>query len=120
MISYPTILEIISSFYQIAMKDIMIGYHFRVIEDFDSHLPRIADFWNLQLNGELHDKSHLPFEILKVHIPLKINKGEVYRWTKLFGQNLDAFVVKKAITDEDKMIWMKKVDLFATRLLATI
>ena len=55
-LDYDTLLEIIYGFYELAKRDVMIGYHFRVIEDFDEHIPRIADFWNLQLNGEAQNK----------------------------------------------------------------
>ena len=66
------ILEIIQEFYRVAKKDILIGYHFRVIEDFDEHIPKIADFWNLQLNGNMIDRGHLPFDLIGKHKVLNI------------------------------------------------
>lgn len=109
---YPLILKIIDSFYETAKKDIMIGYHFRVIADFDEHIPRIADFWNLQLNGQMQNRSHLPFDLFKKHQPLKINRGEIGRWVKLFSDNLEQF----NLSAEDRALWDEKVSFFAKKL----
>lgn len=117
MIDYPVLYEVIQEFYNIAKKDVLIGYHFRVIDDFDEHIPRIVDFWNLQLNGEMKDRTHLPFQLIEKHIPLKVNKGEIHRWEKLFHENLQRFVDKGLITEEELKIWMKKVEHFKNILL---
>jgi hemoglobin len=116
-ISYETILEIITSFYDKANYDILIGYHFRIIEDFDTHLPRIAYFWQLQLTGEIDDRSMLPFEIIPKHLALKMNLGEVHRWVVLFDKTLSEFVEMKKISSEDKEEWLKKVDIFKNKLI---
>ncbi|MBT4790595.1 MAG: hypothetical protein HON90_03410 [Halobacteriovoraceae bacterium] len=117
MISYPLILDITESFYTTAVKDILIGYHFRVIDDFDTHIPRIADFWNLQLNSSINDRANLPYDLFNTHLALKINKGEIFRWEKLFAENLDLFITKNLITEDQKDIWMKKVSFFREKLL---
>jgi len=116
MLSYDIILKVIDSFYDTARSDILIGYHFRVIDDFDEHIPRIADFWNLQLNGELKRKENLPFNLLDTHIPLKINPGEIDRWVKLFSENLDKFISTNEISENEKQIWLEKVDIFKKKL----
>jgi len=110
---YARILSIIETFYDIAKKDILIGYHFRVIEDFDTHIPRIADFWNLQLNGKLEDRTHLPFQLLPVHKALNINKGEIGRWVKLFKENLEN---NHQLTKDEMSLWNEKVDFFSEKL----
>lgn len=117
MIDYPILYEVIQDFYEIAKKDVLIGYHFRVIEDFDEHIPRIVDFWNLQLNGDMKDRTHLPFQLIEKHIPLKVNKGEVYRWEKLFHENLQKFVDKNSLSIEEMDLWLKKVEHFKNILL---
>ena len=116
MPSYPTILKIIKSFYDTAKKDILIGYHFRVISDFDEHIPRIADFWNLQLNGQLENRDHLPFDLVNVHRPLKINSGELDRWVLLFKHNLEQYISTGEISPEQANSWMEKVDRFRIKL----
>lgn len=118
MISYELILKIVQSFYNVAKKDVLIGYHFRVIEDFDEHIPRIADFWNLQLNNEMLDRSHLPYQLMEKHKALNVNKGEIGRWVKLFKDNLENF--SGELTVDQKELFAKKVDLFADKMLKTL
>lgn len=118
MIPYDLLLKITESFYEKAKKDILIGYHFRVIENFDEHIPKIADFWNLQLNNQMQDRSHLPFELMEKHKALKVNKGEIGRWVKLFKENLEEF--SSEINKDQKENFEKKVDLFAEKMLKTL
>ncbi|MFI5391063.1 MAG: hypothetical protein ACHQYQ_06850, partial [Bacteriovoracales bacterium] len=80
--------EIVDAFYEKAVKDILIGYHFRKIQkgdnlvpslaDFAHHLPRIKIFWKSQLLKEF--KSSISFNLKETHIPLKIRKGELDRF----------------------------------------
>jgi truncated hemoglobin YjbI len=84
------IFEVVNSFYDKAKNDILIGYHFRNIPDFNTHIPRISAFWELQLLG----KTSRPFEggafdVMNVHMPLKIKRGELGRWLLLFRKTLD-------------------------------
>lgn len=118
--SYSTILEIIESFYDIVKKDVMIGYHFRFIEDFETHIPRIADFWNLQLNGELKDKSNLPFDILATHTGIGIKRAEIGRWLMLFEMNLQTFLNHKKVTQKDVDLWNEKIEIFKNRIEKSI
>lgn len=111
-LSFDLILEIVTKFYDTATFDVMIGYHFRGIDDFQSHLPRIASFWQLQLTGKIDQKNELPFDLINVHRPLKVKLGEMNRWVVLFEQNLKTFNLEK--TDFD--LWMSKVNLFQEKL----
>jgi truncated hemoglobin YjbI len=115
-IDYLLINEIVKSFYARATNDILIGYHFRVIDDFESHFPRIADFWQLQLTGKMDHPQSLPFDIVTKHVPLKIKTGEVDRWGLLFSKTLDEYVVSSKITEDDKIFWMQKIQIFKNRL----
>ena len=115
-LKYSTILKVVKSFYDKATNDILIGYHFRVIEDFETHFPRIADFWQLQLTGEMDHPESKPFDIINVHIPLKVKKGEIDRWVILFSQTLDEFIHSKEIELEHKDLWMKKISIFKKRM----
>jgi hemoglobin len=117
MIEYDLILKVIYSFYDKAKRDVMIGYHFRVIDDFDEHIPRIADFWNLQINGEMKNRKHLPFNLFDTHKPLKINTGEIFRWNKLFEDTLEEYRKENKLTEEQISAWMKKVKIFKERLV---
>jgi hypothetical protein len=86
--------QVISDFYELAKKDILIGYHFRHIKDFDSHIPKIQRFWYLILQeltpSQRKDviKKGIPKNVIHSHEYLKIKKGEVGRWVLLFNQIL--------------------------------
>lgn len=116
MIPLNYIEKVVTDFYTKATTDILIGYHFRHIEDFDTHIPRIIEFWNLQLNGNINDKTHLPFRFMDAHLPLKINRGEIFRWKKLFEATLIENNLEKEMINQ----WMAKVHLFASKLEARI
>jgi len=83
------IFQVVDSFYDKAKIDVLIGYHFRVISDFDTHIPRIATFWELQLLGKPSRKIDEPFDMFNVHLPLLIKPGELGRWLLLFRKTLD-------------------------------
>ena len=116
MIKFDTILEVVTDFYSKATIDFLIGYQSRKIDDFDSHLPRIASFWELQLNGNISNREHLPFKLIEVHFPLKIKKGELGRWTILFKQTLDRSIERGLINKEQSVLWMEKVKFFEDKL----
>lgn len=113
---YEVILKIVDSFYLKANHDILIGYHFRVVENFQEHIPKIADFWYLQLTGKINNPKSLPFNLLKVHDALKINRGEIGRWKMLFQKTLNEFEDENQITSEQSREWMAKVELFGKRI----
>ena len=116
-LNFNTILEIVTHFYERATRDILIGYHFRVIHDFDTHLSRIASFWQLQLTGEIDAKEELPFNLIMAHKPLMIRTGEVNRWEVLFQNSLDEFILQKKISPAQKDLWTEKIKIFKKRLL---
>lgn len=83
------IFTVVDSFYQKAKVDVLIGYHFRKIKDFDEHIPRIASFWELQLLGKSSRPLSHPFDVANLHLALPIKKGEVGRWLVLFRKTLE-------------------------------
>ena len=89
--------QVINDFYELAKKDILIGYHFRHIKDFDSHIPKIQRFWYLILQeltpNQRKDviKKGIPKNVIHSHEYLKIKKGEVGRWVLLFNQILKKY-----------------------------
>ena len=94
---YSIIEKVIKSFYSKATKDIIIGYHFRHIDNFETHLPRIIRFWAVQLiEMDTHTKKEIfeagvPSDIIKKHVYLKVKKGEVGRWILLFQNSIEEF-----------------------------
>ena len=101
------IASIVEQFYQKATVDVLIGYHFRHIKDCSTHLPRINAFWELQLFGKTSIPIDSPLDAIRAHVPLKIHRGEVGRWMKLFKQTLD----ENKKNDEHELIplWEKKL-----------
>lgn len=113
------ITKIVEDFYRLATVDVMIGYHFRKIrekdgvhplkpplEAFSKHLPRIANFWEVQLLGEkIKGKS---FDLISLHRELGILPGELGRWLLLFRQVLENYDQK----DELIILWKEKLNHF--------
>jgi hemoglobin len=106
------ILQVVNSFYAKAKTDILIGYHFRVISDFDHHIPRIASFWDLQLLGKTNRSSSEPFDVLNIHLKMGIHKGELGRWLILFRKTLDEETLKHPEMADLKEKWSERLNVF--------
>ena len=111
------IYSVVDSFYQKAKIDILIGYHFRNIHDFDEHIPRIVSFWELQLLGKSSRPLSHPFDLMKVHVPLGIKRGELGRWLILFRQSMNLETEKHPEMKELQNAWEKKLVDFEGRFL---
>lgn len=98
---------VVHKFYDKARGDILIGYHFARIDDFATHLPRIVAFWETQLLGTNH-KFDPPLDVINAHMPLRIHRGEVGRWMKLFRETID----EVQIPEELKKDWEQKLTQF--------
>ena len=114
---YQDVLSIVTSFYAKATQDILIGFHFRNIKDFDQHLPRIADFWEYQVLGTQTHPESFPFDLIRVHLPLKLNKGQLRRWIILFDQTLQEFVATHPHEKTTIAIWAQKIEHFKNKML---
>ncbi len=110
----------VHSFYDKATRDFMIGYHFRKIatlkganplrppiEAFKDHLPRIEQFWQVQLLGE--SEGQMNFDLLKAHSPLQIKRAELGRWLLLFKETLESEIKGE---DDFKKKWLEKLPIF--------
>jgi truncated hemoglobin YjbI len=106
------ILHVVHAFYQKAKDDVLIGYHFRIIKDFDTHIPRIATFWDLQLLGSTLRPFTEPFDVMKVHIPLQIKRGELGRWLLLFRKTLDEETASRPEFTALKELWLTRLKFF--------
>jgi truncated hemoglobin YjbI len=104
--------QVVDAFYEKAKNDVLIGYHFRIIQNFDEHIPRIATFWDLQLLGASERPLTEPFDVMKVHIPLQIKRGELGRWLVLFRKTLDEMTVLHPEFSELKETWLTKLVFF--------
>lgn len=106
------IFQVTDAFYQKAQHDILIGYHFRNIKDFDLHIPRIASFWDIQLLGSTERTVTEPFEMMKVHSPLGIKRGELGRWLLLLRQTLDRELELHPQFQELSVTWHERLNFF--------
>ena len=101
------ITTVVVAFYQKAVADVIIGYHFKHIADFSTHIPRIINFWTLQLLG-IKTPTEPPLQIIPAHIPLKIKRAEVGRWVLLFEQTLE----EHSLHAISQSAWKKKLHHF--------
>ena len=106
------IFKVVQAFYHKAKDDVLIGYHFRIIKNFETHIPRIAAFWELQLQGSTQRPLTTPFDIMKVHIPLKIKRGELGRWIVLFKKTLDEEILLHPEFKDFKELWLTRLIFF--------
>ncbi len=102
------IFETVTRFYDKAKTDILIGYHFRNIHDFDEHIPRIAAFWDMQLLQKTERPYGKPFDVMAAHVPLGIKRGELGRWLLLFKKTLD----ETSDFPELKAKWLERLNFF--------
>ncbi len=119
------ITNVVRKFYDQAVVDIFIGYHFRKIADFEAHIQRISFFWQKQLFPTL-DISYLkpPFDIMEAHAKLPIKRGEVGRWKVLFFQTLDEALLSSPseTQSQSQMIkeWKTLLETWSKRVEKTI
>ncbi len=106
------IFKVVDSFYDKAKTDVLIGYHFRVIADFDTHIPRIASFWEIQLLGSPSRPLSEPFDVMNIHVKMGIHRGEVGRWLLLFRKTLDEQASLHPEFSEMKDLWLKRLEFF--------
>ena len=108
--------SVVESFYDDAKTDIIIGYHFRHIKNFNTHIPKIQRFWYLilldlspQQKKEIQSKG-TPKNVILSHQYLKIKPGEVGRWVTLFNAVLDRNTTVKHLGLTKN--WKSEIDKF--------
>lgn len=106
------IYEVVDGFYQKAKNDVLIGYHFRNIKDFETHIPRIASFWDVQLLGSTERTMTHPFHMMAVHLKLGIKRGEVGRWLVLFRATLDRMTELHPEYQDLSVTWHERLIFF--------
>lgn len=106
------IFQVVDAFYQKAKTDVLIGYQFRIITDFDSHIPRIASFWDLQLLGSTDRKISPSFDVMNLHLPLNIKRGELGRWLVLFKKTLEEKTEEFPEFLDLKELWLLRLTFF--------
>ena len=119
---------VVETFYQKALSDVLLGYHFARFSDKEvlaHHLERITTFWEMQLTGAVTQPLQgRQFQLLFTHLQLNIKRGELGRWIVLFQQTLDELeeqFQKEASLEELEEIkkitheWKKRIAFFEER-----
>lgn len=124
--------QIVTAFYKKAVSDFILAYQFKKIaatqsesghplktpiEAFSHHLPRISLFWKNQLLGTPLPQDTKPFDLIKIHQPLSIRRGEVGRWLVLFKETLDEQLSEEKEDQELKEKWIQKLARFEKAIL---
>jgi hemoglobin len=104
--------NVVESFYAKARADILLGYQFAKIKDFETHIPRIIAFWEIQLLGKTDKEITSPFDLMNSHRPLNIKRGELDRWVILFQNTLKECEVETNLQVE----WLKRIGYFREKL----
>ena len=106
------IFNVVDSFYSKARNDVLIGYHFRNITDFDEHIPRIATFWDFQLTGKSSRPVTHPYDMVGAHTPLHLKRGELGRWLVLFRKTMDEKVKEHPEMKDLAELWEQRLQVF--------
>ncbi len=81
------------NFYSRTLNDMVIGFIFNDIADFDleSHLPVISDFWETVLfgAGKYKGKSRVMEVHMELNKKIHLKKGHFDRWLYLFNKTVD-------------------------------
>jgi truncated hemoglobin YjbI len=85
---------LIKRFYQRVTSDVLIGFLFAHLGNFEDHIPRIIIFWKQQLGLPLSTEEkelNIVFELLKSHrqLPFPLKKTYINRWVKIFNQTIE-------------------------------
>ncbi len=115
--------SVVTSFYTKAITDPIIGFHFRKIQAFQGsdplkppieafahHIPRIVNFWRMQLLEE-KNLEEVPFNLLKTHEYLGLRRGQIDRWLLLFIETIN----ESDCTEEFKETWQLKARHFRSK-----
>src|SRR6476661_10240289 len=93
------ILQLLTSFYQKAFADELIGHFFTEVVplDLETHIPVIADFWEAIILGAHTYRKNVMEVHQHIHSLSSIKKEHLDRWVLLFNQNIDEhFIGNKA------------------------
>lgn len=85
--------KLMGRFYEYVLDDMVIGFIFTDIADFDleEHLPIITDFWETVLFGTgAYKRKTKVFDVHKeLNEKLPLKKGHFNRWLYLFDKSVD-------------------------------
>ena len=88
------ITTIVHNFYELAMEDEFIGYIFTDVAklDLETHLPRIADFWDSVLFGTGKYQGNPVLKHVELNRRTALNKTHFEKWLALWEKVIYAHV----------------------------
>ena len=86
--SFADVSTLIDTFYTAVRPDPVIG-HFFVDLDWDTHIPRIASFWNMVLFGDRSYQGDPMTAHIHLHRRIPMNATHFERWLQLFESTVD-------------------------------
>jgi hemoglobin len=84
--------RIITAFYQTLLTDPIIGFFFTdVVQlDLERHVPKITDFWALQLLGDKTYRGYVFAVHHQLHLKAALTPDHFHRWVFLLHQTIDS------------------------------
>lgn len=85
--------HLLRDFYQRVLADDIIGFYFTQVVEFDleKHLPKVCDFWEVQLLGKLGYQGRTFETHLAIHRHTAITPHHFQRWLFLFESSVDQY-----------------------------
>jgi len=78
--------ELMTRFYDTALRDAVLGPMFARIPDWDGHLAKVKDFWS----SVILTSGRYQGQLMQVHLPLRLLKDHYLRWLELFESTAQA------------------------------
>lgn len=103
----------VNSFYAKVNQDPLLSYVFNDFAEVDwqSHLPKMYQFWNTLIFGEQSYKGN-PFA---AHVPLPVDQSHFERWISLFEENMDELFVGE-VAEHTKLRAKSIAHIFSSKL----
>jgi len=89
---YADIERVITAFYQALLPDPIIGFFFTDIAqlDLDTHIPKIARFWDFQLFGKRDYRGNVYEVHRQLHLRASMTTDHFHRWVFMLHKAVDA------------------------------
>jgi hemoglobin len=116
---YDDIEAVIRAFYTQLLPDPIIGFFFTdlALLDLDTHIPKIAAFWNFQLFGVRDYRGNVYEVHRQLHLKASMTTDHFHRWVFMLHQNVDALFAgpnADLMKTRAKMIAAKMAQALAT------
>lgn len=88
---------LVDTFYKVVRKDALLGFIFnQIIQDWESHLEKITDFWETNLFVTIHKYQGNPLDVhvqVDQEVDNQITQQHFSRWLLLWVNTIDGLFV---------------------------